>query len=98
MSNETESKDPKGRSYEQLTKDGTGSAASVGTGGTGDVGRMSDETAAGNAQSDTRTDDLMTSDSDHEQRQGFRPSAPDSLKTGMEGIGNMNRDKSGNRQ
>jgi len=98
MSNQNEGKDPKGRSYDQVTKDGTSSAGTMGTGGTGDVGRISGEAGSGNSQSDTRTDDLMTSDSDQEQRQGFRPSAPDSLKTGMEGIGNLNRDKSGNRQ
>jgi hypothetical protein len=98
MSNQSEGKDPKGRNYDQVTKDGTSSAGTMGTGGTGDIGRMSGEAGPGNSQSDTRTDDLMTSDSDQEQRQGFRPSAPDSLKTGMEGIGNLNRDKSGNRQ
>jgi hypothetical protein len=94
MSNQSESRDPKGRSYEQVTKDGTGSAASVGTGGTGDIGRMSGEAGAGNSQSDTRTDDLMSSDSDQEQRQGFRPSDPGAMKTGMEGIEKLR----GNRQ
>jgi hypothetical protein len=94
MSNQSESRDPKGRSYEQVTKDGTGSAASVGTGGTGDIGRMSGASGAGNSQSDTRTDDLMSSDSDQEQRQGFRPSDPGAMKTGMEGIEKLR----GNRQ
>ena len=96
MSIQNDNQDAKGRSYEQITKDGSGSAASMGSGGTGDVGRMSGETAAGNAQSDTRTDDLMAPDGAREQGKGFRPSDPEALKTGMEGIAGANR--AGNRQ
>ncbi len=109
MSMQSEGKDAKGRNYHQSTKNGTGSAASVGTGGTGDIGRMSGDVDAGtpgnareggvgSQQSDSRTDDLMTSGTDQEREQGYRPSDPESMKTGMEGIGNLNRDKSGNRQ
>jgi hypothetical protein len=109
MSMQSEGKDAKGRNYHQTTKNGTGSAASVGTGGTGDIGRMSGdvdagtagnarEGGAGNQQSDARTDDLMTSATDREREQGYRPSDPESMKTGMEGINDQNRARSGNRQ
>lgn len=109
MAMQNEGKDPKGRNWDQITQDGTGSAASVGTGGTGDIGRMSGEVdggtpgnaregGVGNRQSDARTDDLMTSGTDQERKQGYRPSDPEAVKTGMEGIANLNRDKGGNRQ
>lgn len=97
MAMQSEGKDAKGRNYDQATKDGSGSAATMGTGGTGDVGRMSGETEAGNAQSGTRTDDLLTPDTDHE-REGYRPSQPDALETGLEGIGNKVGGNPGNRQ
>jgi hypothetical protein len=101
---QSEGKDAKGRNYDQLTKNGTGSAASMGTGGTGDIGRMSGDAdagtpgnarggGAGNAQSDARTDDWLTSGTEQEQRQGFRPSAPDAVRTGMEGIGSASGGK-----
>jgi hypothetical protein len=109
MSMQSEGKDAKGRNYHQTTKNGTGSAASVGTGGTGDIGRMSGDVDAGtpgnareggvgNEQSDARTDDWLTSGTEQEREQGFRPSDPESMKTGMEGIGKLNSSKSGNRQ
>jgi hypothetical protein len=93
MSMQSEGKDAKGRSYDQVTKDGTSSAGSLGT---GDIGRMAgdaDSGTPGNAQSETRTDDWLTSDTEQERQQGFRPSEPGAIRTGMEGIG-----KAGNRQ
>jgi hypothetical protein len=96
MSMQSEGKDAKGRNYDQVTKDGTSSAGSLGTGGTGDIGRMSggaDSGSPGNAQSGTRTDDWLTSDTEQERQQGFRPSEPGAVRTGMEGIGKL-----GNRQ
>lgn len=98
MAMQNEGKDAKGRSYEQVTKGGSSSAATMGTGGTGDVGRMSGETAAGNAQSETRTDDWLSREPEKESEQGFRPSDPEAIKTGMEGIGNLSGGKTGNRQ
>jgi hypothetical protein len=109
MSMQSEGKDAKGRNYDQVTKNGTGSAASVGTGGTGDIGRMSGdvdtgtpgnarEGGAGNAQSDARTDDLMTSGTEQERKQGYRPSEPGAIETGLEGIGNKVGGDAGNRQ
>jgi hypothetical protein len=104
MSMQSEGKDAKGRNYDQVTKDGTSSAGSMGTGGTGDIGRMSGdvdagtpgnarEGGAGNKQSDARTDDWLTSGTDQEREQGFRPSDPEAMRTGMEGIA-----RAGNRQ
>lgn len=110
MSMQSEGKDAKGRNWDQVTKNGTGSAASMGTGGTGDIGRMSGdvdagtpgnarEGGAGNAQSDARTDDWLTSGTKQEREQGFRPSSPDALKTGMEGIADAgNRQSAGDKQ
>jgi len=109
MSMQSEGKNAKGRNYDQVTKDGTSSAATMGTGGTGDIGRMSGdvdagtpgnarEGGAGNQQSDVRSDDLLTSGSEQERQQGYRPSSPDAIKTGMEGIADLNSSKPGNRQ
>ena len=95
MSMQSEGKDAKGRNYDQVTKDGSSSAGSMGTGGTGDIGRMSGD---GNAQSESRTDDWLTSGTEQEERQGFRPSEPETIKTGMEGIGNRTGGNAGNRQ
>jgi hypothetical protein len=93
MSMQSEGKDAKGRNYDQVTKDGTSSAGSMGTGGTGDIGRMPGDAGAGNQQSDARTDDWLSSGSDQEREQGFRPSDPEAMRTGMEGIA-----RAGNRQ
>jgi hypothetical protein len=87
MSMQSEGKDAEGRNYDQVTRDGSSSAGSVGTGGTGDIA------TPGNVQSATRTDDWLTSDTEQERQQGFRPSEPGAVRTGMEGIG-----KAGNRQ
>lgn len=109
MSMQSEGKDAKGRNYDQVTKNGSSSAATMGTGGTGDIGRMSGDADAGtpgnaseggpgNSQSDARTDDWLTSGTEQEREQGFRPSDPEALKTGMEGIGKLSGGKAGNRQ
>ncbi|UVW27192.1 hypothetical protein [Massilia sp. H6] len=93
MSMQSEGKDAKGRNYDQATKNGGGSAASMGAGGTGEV----DQTRAqGNRQADSRTDDLLAGASaDQEADQGFAGgSASGKIETGMEGIGS----KTGNRQ
>jgi hypothetical protein len=109
MSMQSEGKNAKGRNWDQATKNGSSSAATTGAGGTGDIGRMSGNVGAGtpgkagegrpgNAQSDTRTDDWLSSGTEQEREQGFRPSDPEALKTGMEGIGNLSGGKAGNRQ
>ena len=40
MSMQSEGKDAKGRNYDQVTKNGTSSAGSMGAGGTGDAGKL----------------------------------------------------------
>ncbi|MGB9110947.1 MAG: hypothetical protein WCC39_19845 [Telluria sp.] len=86
MANQDDSKQPQGRKYDQATKGGSGSAASMGAGGTGDVGNKSGVANAGNAQSETRTDDWLSRGTEQEREQGFRPKDPGAIKTGMEGI------------
>ena len=109
MTMQSEGKDAKGRNYDQVTKDGTSSAGTMGTGGTGDIGRMSGdvdtgtpgkarEGGAGSAQSDARTDDLLSPGADEERRQGYRPSEPGAVETGLEGVGNKVGGNPGNRQ
>ena len=109
MSMQSEGKDAKGRNYDQVTKDGSSSAGSMGAGATGDIGRMSGdgdkgtpgnarEGGAGSAQSDARTDDLLSSGADDERRQGYRPSEPGAVETGLEGVGNKVGGNPGNRQ
>ena len=93
MSMQSEGKNAKGRNYDQATKDASSSAGSMGTGGTGDIGRMSGD--AGNAQSGARTDDWLSSGSEQERQQGFRPTDPGALETGLEGIGKTGASKSG---
>jgi hypothetical protein len=95
MSTQNEGKDPQGRKYDQVTKDGTSSAGSMGAGGTGDIGRMSGDTGAGNVQSETRTDDWLSRGSEEEREQGFRPTNPGAIKTGMEGIADAGNRQSG---
>lgn len=81
MSMQNEGKDTKGRNYDQVTKDGAGSVASAGAGGTGDIGSMGSQhndwgrsdVGSGNQQSGGRTDDLLSPGSDQEQGQGFKP-------------------------
>jgi hypothetical protein len=98
MSMQSEGKDVKGRNYDQVTKDGGSSAATMGSGGTGDIGRMSGDAGAGSAQSDVRTDDLLAGDAEEERRQGYRPSEPGAVETGLEGVGNKVGGDPGNRQ
>lgn len=99
MSMQAEGKDAQGRNYHQSTKDGTGSAASVGTGGTGDIGSMGGDASQGNRQEESRTDDLLAGDTTHEEAdQAFQGgSESGQLQTGMEGIGNRSG-AAGNRQ
>jgi len=96
MSMQAEGNDAKGRNYHQSTKDGTGSAASVGTGGTGDIGSMGSEQAQGSQQSASRSDDLLAGDTSREEADEAFQGGSDGgqLQTGMEGI-NTRRGESG---
>ncbi|WP_305825196.1 hypothetical protein [Massilia brevitalea] len=92
--------DVQGRSWDQITKNGTSSAGSMGTGGTGDIGSMSGNTEAGSSQQDSRTDDLLASGADEQGgAEGFQnPKGKGEIQTGMAGIGNLAGNGAGNRQ
>jgi hypothetical protein len=107
MAMQSEGKDAKGRNFDQATKDGTGSAASVGVGGAGNTGAIGSQhndwghsdVGAGNRQSGSRTDDLLAPAADQEQGQGFTPGEQaGELQTGMGGIGSLSTGNAGNRQ
>jgi hypothetical protein len=100
MSMQSEGKDAKGRNYDQVTKDGTSSAGTLGTGGTGDSGRG----AGTNARSDTggnlqrgRTDDLLSSDADRDSG-GYVGEEAGELQTGLGGMGSLSTGNAGSRQ
>lgn len=104
MSTSTDKKDVQGRSWDQITKDGTTSAGSMGAGATGDKigdsGSMSGQAEGGGQQQEVRTDDLLASDSDGGGgAEGFQnPHGKGELQTGMEGIRNRTGNGAGNRQ
>jgi hypothetical protein len=102
MSMQSEGKDAKGRNYDQVTKDGSTSAGSYGTGATGDVGGMGSaaQSGQGNLQRATRTDDLLSPAPDEEVGQGgFAPGEEaGELQTGLGGIGSLATGNAGNRQ
>jgi hypothetical protein len=88
----------KGRNYDQVTKDGTSSAGTLGVGGTGTAPRGT------NAQSDTggnlqkgRTDDLLSNDADRDS-EGFVGEEAGELQTGLGGIGSLSTGNAGSRQ
>jgi hypothetical protein len=100
MAMQSEGKDAKGRNYDQVTKDGTSSAGTLGTGGTGDIGRGSGT----NAQSDTggnlqrgRTDDLLSNDADRDSG-GYVGEEAGELQTGLGGMGSLSTGNAGSRQ
>lgn len=97
-----DSKDTKGRSYDQITKDGSTSAGTMGTGATGDVGAMPPDSGSaqragqGGMQSGGRTDDLLAGGANDEQSDtGFQ--SGNQQQGGVDvGLGGMSRQ--GNRQ
>ena len=102
MSMQSEGKDAKGRNYDNVTKNGSTSAGTLGAGGTGDVGRMAEAgnnqlAGGGNAQADSRTDDLLSDGSDAD-RGGFVGEEAGELQTGMGGIGSLSTGNAGSRQ
>jgi len=101
MDTKDNKQDVQGRSWDQITKDGTSSAGSMGTGGTGDIGSMSGNTdTGGSQQQDTRTDDLLASGADEKGgAEGFQnPKGKGEIQTGMAGIGNLSGSGAGSRQ
>jgi len=100
MTMQSEGKDAKGRSFDQVARDGTSSSGTLGTGGTGDIGRASGT----NAQSDTggnlqrgRTDDLLSNDADRDS-EGYVGEEAGELQTGLGGIGSLSTGNAGSRQ
>jgi len=103
MSMQSEGKDAKGRNYDNVTKNGSTSAATLGAGSTADVGRMAEAgnnqlAGAGNAQADTRTDDLLSDGSSDDSSGGFVGEEAGELQTGMGGIGSLSTGNAGSRQ
>lgn len=96
MSTSTDKQDAQGRSWDQVTKNGTSSAGSMGAGGTGDSGKL-DRQGQGQ-QSATRTDDLLTDGSDQDADGDAFRSAQGRVETGLEGIGSKTGAGAGNRQ
>jgi hypothetical protein len=95
MSMQSEGKDAKGRNYDQVTKDGTSSAGTLGAGGTGDdIGRQAGQ--RGNQQR-ARTDDLLSSDADRDS-DGYVGEEAGELQTGLGGIGSLSTGNAGSRQ
>lgn len=106
MANDDKNQDKAGRKLEQITKDGTGSAASVGTGGTGrsNTDEGYDEAVnrpwEGGLQSAGRTDDLLSDGSDADSDgQGFAGGTRDqNLVEGTAASGNRAGSGAGNLQ
>lgn len=99
MSMQSEGKDAKGRNYDQVTKDGTSSAGTLGAGGTGDIGKMSGTNArsdSGNMQQG-RADDLLSNDAERDSG-GFVREEAGELQTGLSGIGSLSTGNAGSRQ
>lgn len=93
MSTQDDKKNVKGRSWDQITKDGTSSAGSMGAGGTGD----SKLKGGGSEQSAGRTDDLLDDGSSTTGDKGFSGGGG-RVETGLEGMGNLAGGAKGNRQ
>jgi len=103
MSMQSEGKDAKGRNYDNVTKDGSTSIGTLGAGGTADVGRMAEAgnnqlAGGGNAQADSRTDDLLSDGSARDRGDGFVGEEAGELQTGMGGIGSLSTGNAGSRQ
>lgn len=96
MSTSTDKQDAQGRSWDQVTKDGSSSAGSMGVGGTGDSGKL--ERQGQGQQSATRTDDLLTDGCDQDAAGDAFHSSGGRVETGLEGIGSMTGGGAGNRQ
>lgn len=111
MASQEQGKDKPGRKYEQATHDGSGSAASVGPGGTGDLDKLSRQSgephagaggamesrARGQTAPGARTDDLLSGGADTQARSfGVAPAGSEGeLQTG--GGGSLSNSE-GNRQ
>jgi hypothetical protein len=93
MATYDDKKDAKGRSWDQVTKDGSSSAGSMGVGATGDSGKLTGDSSR---QSAGRTDDLLDDGSSPTGDRGFS-SGDGRVETGLEGMGKQGGAQ-GNRQ
>ena len=93
MSTQDDKKDVQGRSWDQITKNGSSSAGSMGVGGTGDSGKLQGD---GSQQAAGRTDDLLDDGTEMGDK-GFS-SGGGQVQTGLEGIGKLTGGGKGNRQ
>ncbi len=102
MGEHDKDKNGRGRKYDQITQDGTTSAAGMGSDATGDIGAMprtGEDGQVGSRQADTRTDDLLTSGDDAERSgRPFGTGDAGELQTGMGGIGSLSSGDRGSRQ
>jgi hypothetical protein len=90
-----DSKRKHGRQFDQLTRDGTGSAASVGPGGTGDLDKSLQQSGQGGSQqSGGRMDDLLADNAD-ESAKDFQGAGE--LQTGVGGTGSLSQGKQSSR-
>jgi hypothetical protein len=96
MSMQSEGKDAKGRNYDQVTKDGTSAAGTVGAGGTGEAGTNARADTGGNLQKG-RTDDLLSGDAERDS-EGYVGEEAGELQTGLGGIGSLSTGNAGSRQ
>lgn len=93
MSMQSEGKGAKGRPYEQVTKDGTSAAGTLGVGGTG----TSAQSDTGGSLQKGRTDDLLSSDAERDS-EGYVGEEAGELQTGLTGIGSLSTGNAGSRQ
>lgn len=97
MSMQSEGNNAKGRNYDQVTKDGTSSAGTLGAGGTGaGTGTNAQSDTGGNLQKG-RADDLLSNDADRDS-EGFVGEEAGELQTGLGGIGSLSTGNAGSRQ
>ncbi|WP_322400491.1 hypothetical protein [Massilia luteola] len=96
MSMQSEGKDAKGRNYDQVTKDGTSAAGTLGAGGTGPAGTNAQSDTGGNLQKG-RTDDLLSNDAERDS-EGYVGEEAGELQTGLGGIGSLSTGNAGSRQ
>jgi hypothetical protein len=96
MSMQSEGKDAKGRHYDQVTKDGTSAAGTLGVGGTGNAGTNAGSDTGGNLQQG-RADDLLSNDAERDS-EGYVGEEAGELQTGLGGLGSLSTGNAGSRQ
>ncbi|MFL6673403.1 MAG: hypothetical protein ACJ8LG_08945 [Massilia sp.] len=95
MATNNEDKAAEGRKYEQLTRDGTSSAGTMGSGATGEPGNMQ----GGQGGPAGRTDDLLAGGAAGQDSQGFGSGDRTAeLQTGMGDVGSLGKGGAGNQQ